>query len=102
LLISTLAAAASIWQARVVQVQSGVLQQQLGVQVWPYLSVSENIIGDTAQISIENDGLGPAILRSASAFVHGKSKPNFIAILNATLGPNIVASTVEQLLNRKF
>lgn len=91
LLISTLAAAASIWQARVVAVQTAVLQQQLGAEVWPYVSVSENISGDTAQISIANDGLGPAILRSASAFVDGKSKSNFLAILNAILGPNIVA-----------
>jgi hypothetical protein len=83
LLISTLAAAASFWQARV-------LQDQLGAQVWPYVSVSENFTGTSVQIGIVNDGLGPAILRSATAAVDGAPKSNFIDIMHAVLGPHLV------------
>ncbi len=40
LLISTIAAGASWWQARVMQAQTHVLEEQLGAQVWPYVSVT--------------------------------------------------------------
>jgi hypothetical protein len=84
LLISMLAASASWWQARV-------LEQQLGAQVWPYVGVSVDTTGDKVQIDIENDGLGPAILRSAVAMVDGVPKSNFMEILHAVLGRNLVA-----------
>lgn len=91
LLISTLAAGASWWQARIVQNQTLILQEQLGAQVWPYVSLSENISGDRAELSTTNDGLGPAVLRSATALVDGVPRSNFIEILHAILGPNLVA-----------
>ena len=91
LLISTLAAGASWWQARIVENQTLILQEQLGAQVWPYVSASENISDDRADLSITNDGLGPAVLRSATALVDGVPKSNFIEILHAILGPNLVA-----------
>jgi len=91
LLISTLATGASWWQARVLQAQTVVLQEQLGAQVWPYVSVSVGIDSDTAQVTMANDGLGPAIMRSATASVDGVPKSNFIDIMHAILGPNLVA-----------
>lgn len=91
LLISTVAASASWWQARVLQAQTQVLQEQLGAQVWPYLSVSEGVAGDKVELSTSNDGLGPAIIRSFSADIDGVSQPSVIAIFHAILGPNIVA-----------
>lgn len=91
LLISTLAAGASWWQARVLQAQTRVLQEQLGAQVWPYVSVTEGINGDTVAIDVSNEGLGPAVMRSFSAVVDGVPRSGFIEILHALLGPNIVA-----------
>src|ERR1700723_3276144 len=91
LLISTLATGASWWQARVLQAQTQVLQEQLGVQVWPYVSVTSSMDSNTEKISVSNDGPGPAVLRSLSATVDGFPKSSFIDILHATLGPNPVA-----------
>lgn len=91
LVISTLAAGASWWQARVLQAQTRVLAEQLGAQVWPYVGVSENISRDRADISIDNDGLGPAVLRSVTAVTHGRNESSFIDVLHAVLGPNLVA-----------
>jgi hypothetical protein len=93
LLISTLATGASWWQARVLQAQTQVLQEQLGAQVWPYVGASEGINGDTVQVDIANDGHGPAVLRSVTATVDGISKSNFIDIMHAILGPNLIART---------
>ena len=56
LLISTLATGASIWQTRVVQ-------KQLSAQVWPYVSVDETFSENEIKVTLENYGLGPAILR---------------------------------------
>lgn len=59
--------------------------------MWPYLSVSEGLSDDKVEVSISNDGLGPAIMRSLSAEIDGVSQPSVIAIFHAILGPNIVA-----------
>lgn len=91
LLISTLAAGAAWWQARVVAAQTRVLQEQLGAQVWPYVNTSAGFTVDTVQVDITNDGLGPAILRSVVASINGVSEPNFTAIMGALLGPNLLA-----------
>lgn len=91
LLISSVAAGASWWQARVLATQTEVLREQLGATVWPYVSVSEGLNGDTVHITIANDGLGPAILRSATALVDGVPRSSFIDVLHALLGPHLVA-----------
>ncbi len=82
LLVSSLATAASWWQTRVVQ-------QQLSAQVWPYLELSETIDGDTVQVLLVNNGLGPAILRSLVASVDGKPRGGTIGVLHAILGPHV-------------
>ena len=91
LLISVIATAATWWQVRVLQAQTAVLQEQLGAQVWPYISISEGINSDTVQITIGNDGLGPAVLRNASATVDGKVQHSFIDVMHAVLGPHVVS-----------
>lgn len=91
LLISTLAAGASWWQARVLQAQTLVLQEQLGAQVWPYVSVSEGLTGDKVDVSVSNVGLGPAIVRSVSASLNGIPESSATAIFHAVLGPHVIA-----------
>jgi hypothetical protein len=91
LLISSFAAAASWWQARIVLTQTEVLQSQLGAQVWPYVSFSEGINNDTVRITLTNDGLGPAVLRNASATVDGVARHSFVEVMHAILGPHVAA-----------
>lgn len=91
LLISTLATGAAWWQARIVAAQTRVLQEQLGAQVWPYVNTTEGITGNTVRIEITNDGLGPAILRSVVISINGVSESNFIDVMHALLGPNLLA-----------
>jgi hypothetical protein len=91
LLISSVAACASWWQARLLVGQTQVLQAQLGAQVWPYVSNTVGIKGNTVTFDIRNDGLGPAIIQSFSIEVDGVSEPGYIAILHALLGQHLVA-----------
>jgi hypothetical protein len=91
LLISSIAACASWWQARLLVGQTEVLQEQLGAQVWPYVSNTVGINGNTVTIDIRNDGLGPAIIQSFSVAVDGTPERGYIAILHAMLGNHLIA-----------
>ncbi len=83
LLISSLTTLASWWQTRIIR-------DQLSAQVWPYVSISTTLDTDDLRVSALNDGLGPAIIRSASASVDGKPMRSLIAVMHAILGPNII------------
>jgi hypothetical protein len=75
LLISTLATTASWWQSRIVA-------QQLSAQVWPYLSFGTTYDPGYVSIELINDGLGPAIVRSAVLSVDGKPYPDASSALS--------------------
>jgi hypothetical protein len=91
LLISTLATAASWWQTQATWQQTRIIDEQLSAQVWPYLGFSEGIVkSDTDEFTIENDGLGPAVVRSVSVLVDGRERSSFVDMLHAVLGPNII------------
>jgi hypothetical protein len=69
LLVSALATGASWWQSRVVA-------QQLSSQVWPYLTISTTYDPQYVAVEIDNDGLGPAIIRSTVLSIDGKPYAN--------------------------
>ena len=83
LLVSSVAAIASWTQVRVVR-------QNFNAQIWPYVSVEGTVNGDTAEFAFVNAGLGPAVLHSAQLSVD-KRPVDFIGMMHAILGPNIVA-----------
>ncbi len=65
LLISTIAALASVYQTRVIN-------QQLSATVWPYLSFDRTFSPASVTLSITNFGIGPALVRSAQIDLGGK------------------------------
>lgn len=76
LLISTIAALASVYQTRI-------FATQLSATVWPYLSVHTDYPGDGSMtILLNNDGLGPALIRSASLSYDGKRVAGWSDVLN--------------------
>lgn len=89
LLISSLASAASWWQARLLSEQTRVLEEQLGAQVWPYVGVSMDVQNTTVTVSVENSGLGPAVIRSETATVDGVPQASMIGVLHAVLGRDL-------------
>lgn len=70
LLISTVAAAASAYQTYVVN-------QQFSAAVWPYLNfdTTTDVTNNFFKISVQNVGLGPAIIRSTSVTLDGRTVP---------------------------
>ena len=91
LLISTLATVASWWQTQASWQQTRIIDEQLSAQVWPYVGFNVGIVkADTDEFTIENDGLGPAVVRSVSVLVDGRERSSFVDMLHAILGPNIM------------
>ncbi len=66
LFISALTAAASLYQTHVIA-------DQLSSSVWPYLGFSvSKTAGGELSLAVENNGLGPAIIRTVELNVDGK------------------------------
>jgi hypothetical protein len=73
--VSSLATAASWWQSRVVA-------QQLSSQVWPYLSVQTSYDASSVALTISNEGLGPARVRSVVLSLDGTPRQKLTDVLD--------------------
>ncbi|MBI3131125.1 MAG: hypothetical protein HYZ13_07190 [Acidobacteria bacterium] len=66
--------------------QAKVMKEQQHVSVWPYVEWSTgNLTG--FRITVENKGVGPALIRSVAMSVDGKRVTNNRELLTAVLGP---------------
>ena len=74
LLISTIAALASVYQTHVIN-------QQLSATVWPYLMLDRTYGQQSMTLSVTNYGLGPALVRSAWMDLNGKPMPSWDAVI---------------------
>jgi hypothetical protein len=71
LIIATLALVASAAASIATVVQTRVVGNQLSASVWPYLSFSTTVSPGRIGVSVDNDGLGPALVRSVRLTVDG-------------------------------
>ncbi len=74
LLISTVAALATVYQTRVIA-------RQFSAAVWPYVSFDSTNSPNFTELDIRNDGLGPAIIRAVKLSWDGKPQPSIEAIV---------------------
>jgi len=77
LLIATLALVISAGATLSSVYQTHVIARQLGASVWPYLSITSTLGPSTYRLAVTNDGLGPALVRSATLSVDGKSVASY-------------------------
>jgi hypothetical protein len=75
LFVSSLATAASWWQSRIVA-------QQLASQVWPYVSVQTTYDGSSVALTVSNEGLGPARVRSIVLSLDGVPRRTLTDVLD--------------------
>ncbi len=80
LLISGGATISSLYQTKTIA-------NQLSASVWPYLSIEGDGSPDEVSLSVVNDGLGPALIRSAAMTIDGKRIASYSAALKALAGP---------------
>jgi hypothetical protein len=74
LLISTVAALATVYQTRVIA-------RQFSAAVWPYVSFDSTNSPTFTELDIRNDGLGPAIVRAVKLSWDGKPQPSIEAVV---------------------
>lgn len=74
LIVSGLTASAALYQSKV-------FSDQLSATVWPYLSFNGTAGPTSFELTLENDGAGPAIIDGAQVFLDGKPEPSFSAVL---------------------
>jgi hypothetical protein len=72
LLVSTLTAAAVIYQGKI-------LSSQLSVSIWPYVAFQTTASQTVVELQVQNVGAGPALVRSASLLVDGAPQPSLAA-----------------------
>jgi hypothetical protein len=63
--MSSITAGAMVYQTRV-------LQDQFSATVWPYLAINAYYGGHNLELHVANEGVGPALIRSAQVAVDGK------------------------------
>jgi hypothetical protein len=87
LLISTVAAVATVYQTHVIA-------RQFSATVWPYLSFDITNSPSSLELDLRNDGLGPAIIRSVTITWDGKPQPSLEALLSlvVTREPRVVTA----------
>ncbi len=73
LLVSALTAGTLLYQTHVISAQ-------YAATIWPYLSVETTNDPHGIKVEISNDGLGPALIRSAQLAVDGKNMPSWDAV----------------------
>lgn len=100
LLMSTVTAGAMVYQTRV-------LQDQFSATVWPYLTINAEYRAKSISLRLVNEGVGPALIRSAQVLVDGNAysgwdKPFFAAVfgpqfekLAKDAGTKLVDSSVD-------
>lgn len=78
LLISTVAAAATVYQTHVIA-------QQFSATVWPYVSFDATTSPGSFEVDLRNDGLGPAIIRSVRLSFDGKPLASLETLVSMVL-----------------
>jgi hypothetical protein len=74
LVVSGLTASAALYQSKV-------FSDQLSATVWPYLSFTATAAPSSYELTLENDGAGPAIIVGAQLLVDGKPQPSIVRAL---------------------
>lgn len=86
LLISCLAVVTSVFQTWVFRDQTRIIHDQYAATIWPYVSINDttNVKGtgpgatlSFIEVSLTNNGLGPALIRDAQLFVDNRPVPEW-------------------------
>ncbi len=74
LIVGGLTASAALYQSKV-------FSDQLSATVWPYLSFTATTTPSSYELTLENDGAGPAIIVGAQLMIDGKAQPSLVRAL---------------------
>ncbi len=81
--LSSLAVFVSIYEARILKDQQEIMQAQQKASIWPYLRTSlsyEYSDKLRVKLSVENKGLGPALIQDSRIFINKKARDSYMEI----------------------
>jgi hypothetical protein len=81
LIIATLALLASASASIATVVQTRVVANQLSAAVWPYLSFTTTTAPNSLLVTLDNDGLGPALVRTVYLTVDGRPQSRWRSVV---------------------
>jgi len=76
----------SIYQTQALKTQTEIMQEQQHASVWPRLFISRNTGPNIHQIVLQNDGVGPAIIKSVEISLDGKTYKSWDDLFSAING----------------
>jgi len=79
LLISVVACAASLYQLRMAS-------SSISAQTWPYVTIGWRYANDQTGIVVDNDGLGPALIRDVVLTIDGRNQRDAISGVQQIIG----------------
>ena len=68
------------------------MRDQQRASVWPYLSVQQSYLGDRFSMTIENKGVGPALIEQVDWRHNGEEITNLDQLILDTVGPELAFS----------
>jgi hypothetical protein len=104
LAVSFLALSLGAYQARLMNVQTRLMQSQARASVWPYVSIGYSIsdAGEKPGYTweINNDGVGPARIESVTMSLDGKPVHSWKEVFRALFGDAPVTATYSQIYGK--
>jgi hypothetical protein len=82
-LVAFCALLVSLATAVVLSYQTRLVEEQYTATIWPYIDVDTERSASELRISLTNNGLGPALIRSAVLSVDGRTVPSWTALLES-------------------
>lgn len=79
--------------------QTHVISAQYAATIWPYLSVKQQFASNEERITLTNDGLGPALVRSAQLTVDGKDLASWNDYMRLLVGHLPRGAKISATLN---
>ena len=106
LAISALAFALGVYQARLMNEQTRLMQTEARASVWPYVSIGYAISDEAGENGgytwqVSNDGVGPARIESVTLAVDGKPIARWKDLFRAVFGEDVaIDATYSQIYGK--
>ncbi|MCT4616031.1 MAG: hypothetical protein N4A49_14300 [Marinifilaceae bacterium] len=97
--ISLCAFFVSIYQSRILNRQTEIMQEQKHAAVWPRLFIAKNTSNNIYQFTLQNDGVGPAIIKYVEVRLNGKIEKSWRAMINK-ICPHDLPVSISMINNR--
>jgi hypothetical protein len=102
--ISFLALFLGVYQARLMNEQTRLMQSQARAGVWPYISIGYSINDEGEKRGytweINNDGVGPARIESVTLSLDGKAMARWKDVFHVLFGNATVPATYSQIYGK--